>query len=369
MLKNLGRLFFIALLLTACKKHTGNNHLLFYKDNSGKEQPVSNVQDWSKKRLQVLDSLQAAMGALPSFAGLPAFDLQVKDSLHQPSYTRYTINFLVATNERLPAYLYIPLHKYNQPKLPAMLALHETDSLGKGSVDGQGHNLNLAYAKELAQRGYVVIAPDYPSFGDLKGCDFRRSRYQSGTMKSIFDDMRCVDLLLTRSDVDPERIGIIGHSLGGHSALFAAAFDTRLKVVVSSCGWTLFDNYNIGKEAEQIYGGRLGPWAQDRYMPLLKNKYHLDPAKMPFDFDEVIAAIAPRPFFTNSPLKDGNFDVKGVQQGIANISPVYHLLQADDHLQASYPLSGHDFPKETRLQAYHFIDQVFHHIPTTDIPK
>ncbi|MDN3656816.1 alpha/beta fold hydrolase [Ferruginibacter paludis] len=369
MLKKLGTLIFMALFFTACKKHTGNNHLRYYKDNSGNEQPVSNALDWNKKRLQVLDSLQAAMGALPSFDSLPAFDLQIRDSLPQPGYIRYTIDFLVAANERLPAYLYIPVRKDNQAKLPAMLALHETDSLGKGSVDGQGHNLKLAYAKELAQRGYVVIAPDYPSFGDLKKYDFKNSRYQSGTMKSIFDAMRCVDLLLTRKDVDPERIGIIGHSLGGHSALFAAAFDTRLKVVVSSCGWTLFDNYNIGKEAEQIYGGRLGPWAQDRYMPLLKNKYHLDPAKMPFDFDEVIAAIAPRSVFTNAPLKDGNFDVQGVQQGIANVRPVYHLLQADDHLQASYPSSEHDFPTDTRLLAYHFIDQAFHHIPTTDIPK
>jgi hypothetical protein len=48
----------------------------------------------------------------------------------------------------------------------------------------------------------------------------------------------------------------------------------------------------------------------------------------------MIAAIAPRAFFSNSPLKDSNFDVKGVKKGIENISPVYRLLRATDHLQA-----------------------------------
>lgn len=359
--------FLITLVETGCKENTGNNDLLSYKDDKGKEQPVKTVRDFAKKRFQILDSMQAAMGLLPSFSNLPAYDLQIKDSIQTTAYIRYTIGFLVAVNERLSAYLYIPSKKDIKQKLPAMIALHETDSLGKASVDGQGHNQNLAYAKELAERGYIVIAPDYPSFGDLKKFDFKNSRYQSGTMKSIFDNMRCVDLLLTRADVDTERIGIIGHSLGGHTAMFTAAFDTRLKVVVSSCGWTLFDNYNIGEEAEKTYGGRLGPWAQDRYMPLLRNKYHLEAGKIPFDFAEVIAAIAPRSFFTNSPLNDGNFDVKGVKKGIENVKAVYHFLDADSNLQYRYPASQHDFPNEVRMESYHFINKVLSHNPTNNL--
>ena len=93
-----------------------------------------------------------------------------------------------------------------------MLALHPTGDLGKKIVDGQGGPENLAYAKELAERGYVVIAPDYPSFGDLKEYDFKTDRYQSGTIKGIFDNMRCIDLLQSRPDVDPDKIGVIGHS-------------------------------------------------------------------------------------------------------------------------------------------------------------
>lgn len=358
--------YILLLFCGACKTNSGTKRLLGYPNSVNKESCITSSAGWQQKRLQLLDSMQASMGKLPPFSNLPGFDLKTTDSLQGIGYTRYTISFRVASDERLWAYLYIPDKTSYRGLLPAMLALHETDFIGKKSVDGQGHNPNLGYAKELAQRGYIVIAPDYPGFGDLKSYDFSNSRYQSGTMKSIFDDMRCVDLLLARADVDPLRIGIIGHSLGGHSALFAAAFDTRLKVVVSSCGWTLFDAYNIGDAAAEIYGGRLGPWAQPRYMPLLRTVYKLDQASIPFDFDGVIATIAPRACFSIAPLKDGNFSVAGVKRGIKNAAAVYHLLQADKQLQCIYPNAGHDFPAQAREAAYLFIDETFHHIPVTN---
>jgi hypothetical protein len=96
-------------------------------------------------------------------------------------------------------------------------------------------------------------------------------------------------------------------------------------------------------------------------MPLVRDKYHLDPDKVPFDFDEVIAAIAPRAFFSNSPLKDANFNVEGVKKGIANVSKVYDFLHAQGNLQVRYPDSKHDFPPEVRLQAYRFIDKILQH--------
>ncbi|MEO8962942.1 MAG: dipeptidyl aminopeptidase, partial [Ginsengibacter sp.] len=134
--------------------------------------------------------------------------------------------------------------------------------------------------------------------------------------------------------------------------------DERLKVIVSSCGWTLFDYYNAGKTVSEKYGGPLGPWAQERYMPLLRDKYNLDVKKIPFDFDEVIAALAPRAFFSNSPLNDGNFNVDGVRKGIAEVSEVYRFLGAKDKLKVRYPESQHDFPPEVRFEAYSFIDKI-----------
>ena len=70
-------------------------------------------------------------------------------------------------------------------------------------------------------------------------------------MKAIWNNMRAIDLLQTLPEVDGQRIGCIGHSLGGHNAMFTAAFDTRIQALVSSCGFTSFAKY---------YGGNLKGW-------------------------------------------------------------------------------------------------------------
>ena len=362
---------FLTLLLagsTPVNKSKEAADLLVYRDAAGQQQQVKSPRDWSHKRRQILQGLQAAMGPLPGRSPLPAADFRVVDSLQMPSYTRLNIRFEVTENEELSAYLYLPRQKGKKRKRAAMVVLHGTGEAGKQLVDGASPLTNRAIAKELAERGYVVIAPDYPSFGDQKGYDFQTDRYESGTMKGIVNHMRCVDLLQARPEVDPDRIGVAGHSLGGHNAMFLAAFDPRLKVIVSSCGWTMMDYYNIGEAAIKRYGGRLGPWAQDRYMPLLRTRFQLDAAQMPFDFHEVIAALAPRPFFSNSPVQDSNFDVAGVRQGIAAASQVYGLLKAPDKLQVRYPNAGHDFPQEVRAEAYRFLDKTLRHSPAkTDL--
>lgn len=372
MKRNIVILFLVAISLrgfampfiSVVKKSTYTDSLLTYKTKTGQKAPVKTLAEWQQKRGQILEGMQLAMGPLPAMQGLPPLNIQYIDSVKEDSFTCYTIRFTVAVNEVLPALLYIPHQKGARKKLPALVVLHGTDVLGKRVLSGISPKPNRSYAKELAQRGYVVIAPDYPGYGDLADYDFEKDRYQSGTMKGIFDHMRCVDLLQARKDVDAERIGVIGHSLGGHNAMFLGAFDKRIKVIVASCGWTLFDSYDIGEAGSKKYGGKLGPWAQDRYMPLLRDKYKLDANLIPFDFDEVIATLAPRPFFSNSPLNDANFNIAGVKRGINNVSKVYSFLNAPANLQVRHPEATHDFPPKERLEAYQFIDKMLKHIPT-----
>lgn len=311
--------------------------------------------NWEQQRQEILTNMQKAMGPLP--VDTP-HDMAIHyvDSLDRGRYIRYSIRFEAAPAEKVYAYLYKP-KDIEGKTYPAVLALHSTGTEGKRIIDGTTSIANRAYARELAERGYVVIAPDYPGFGELADHNFRKDRYVSGTMKGIFNHIACVDLLQSLPYVDKEKIGVIGHSLGGHNAIFVAAFDPRIKVTVSSCGWTLLDYYNVGEEATKLYGGRLGPWAQDRYMPLVKTKYGLDPERMPFDFDEVIACIAPRPFCSVSPLYDGNFSIEGVRIGAEHIAEVYALLHASDKFETVFPACGHDFPPEIRERAYAFIDR------------
>ena len=183
-----------------------------------------------------------------------------------------------------------------------MLCLHGTSG-PRGRTAGLGADYPR-YTLELAERGYVTIAPDYPLLGENQ-TDPDALGYVSGTMKGIWDHMRAVDLLQSLPEVDGERIGCIGVSLGGHNALFVGALDPRMKVVVTSSGFDSFADY---------MGGNLSGWCQSRYMPRIASVYDKDPAKLPFDFPEVLAAIAPRHLYIHAPQSDSNFRLESVKR-------------------------------------------------------
>jgi hypothetical protein len=92
-------------------------------------------------------------------------------------------------------------------------------------------------------------------------------------------------------------------------------------------------------------------------MPRIRDVYELNPAKMPFDFTEVLAALAPRPCLAIAPLHDANFAVAGVRECTAAARPVYELYGAGERLAASYPDCEHDFPPAERERAYAWFDR------------
>jgi acetyl esterase/lipase len=231
-----------------------------------------------------------------------------------------------------------------------MLCLHQTTAIGKDEPAGLGGLPSLHYAHELAKRGYVCIVPDYPSFGEYP-YDFKiqGAHYASGSMKAIYNNQRALDLLESLPEVNRDRIGVIGHSLGGHNALFTAALDERIKAVVASCGFTPFHDY---------YGGKIGGWTSDRYMPRIREVYNNDADKMPFDFYEILGCLAPRGFFSNSPIRDSNFEIGGVRKAFERASIIYSLHNAKDRLVLTTPDAPHDFPEAERTAAYAWLDSL-----------
>lgn len=320
--------------------------------SSDTRKPIRTASEWTERRQQVLAAMQQVMGPLPAASDAP-LDMKVLAEERGRNFLRQTIQYTSEVNprtgkaERVPAYLFVPTDLKPGEKRPALLALHPTSKLGKAEIAGAGKP-NRQYGLELAERGYVVICPDYPSFGDYAK-DFAASAHPSGTMQGIVNHRRAVDLLVSLPQVDGDRIGAIGHSLGGHNALFIAAFDPRIKAAVTSCGWNLFQHY---------YNGNLTGWSSDRYMPRIKSVYETSPDKMPFDFHEVIAAIAPRAVLSISPTQDSNFAVEGIRQAMPSIRAVYTLLGAEKAIAVEYPECGHDFPPEMRTRAYTFLDGV-----------
>ena len=319
--------------------------LMHYSDAGGARHPVRTKADWENRRRHIVANMELVMGPVPH-GPRPPLDVKVISEVDFRDVIRRKITYQAKENDRVPAYLFIP--KNRKGKMPAMVVPHPTSvKFGKGIPAGVGGRPRRATALELAERGYVTIAPDYVYMGEPQKDPYELG-YVSGTMKGIYNHMRAVDLLQSMPEVDSERIGAIGHSLGGHNSLFLADFDKRVKVAVTSCGFNTFPRY---------YGGKLKGWSSDKYMPRITKVYDRNPDKMPFDFTEILGAIAPRPVFINAPIHDANFEVYGVRRCVDAAYPIYaEVFGSLDGLVAYYPDAAHDFPDETRWRAYLFLD-------------
>src|SRR5688572_11137439 len=104
------------------------------------------------------------MGKLPGKDKVCDLDLKVEEEVDCDTYVRRLVTYASEPGSRVPAYLLIPkaLLK-DKKKAPAVLCLHGTDNeVGHGTVVGLGKRPNREYAAELAKRGYVTLAPNYP---------------------------------------------------------------------------------------------------------------------------------------------------------------------------------------------------------------
>lgn len=339
-------------LLPACvvaaepPAYTEHQDLSYFLEADGMRRPIRTATEWGQRRAHILHGMQLAMGPLPRPERPTPLDVEVVEEHESDGLVRRKLAYHTdRPDRRVSAWMLMPR---DARRLPAVLCLHQTTPRGKDSPAGLSDRATMHYALELARRGYVTLSPDYPSLGESE-YDFDADDFASGSMVAIYDNMRAIDLLQSLPEVDPERIGCIGHSLGGHNGLFTAAFDERIKAVVTCCGFTRFARYMQGD---------LTGWTGPRYMPRIATDFGKSPERMPFDFTEVIAAIAPRAVHIVAPLEDDNFAVEGVRETVKAASPVYELLGAGDKLTVTYPDCGHDFPDGEREAAYGVLDAV-----------
>ena len=266
------------------------DNLLLYRGEDGKPVPVKTVADWAKRRAEIVRGMESVMGKLPDNKAPCPLDVKTEEEVDCGTYVRRLITYASEPGSRVPAYLLIPKDVLKkQKRVPAILCLHGTDNVvGHGTVVGLGTRPNRAYAQELAERGYVTLAPNYPLLAKYQP-DLKKLGWKSGTLKAVWDNKRGLDLLASLPFVDGSKMGAIGHSLGGHNSVYTAVFDDRLKVIVSSCGLDSYlDYYNGDEKNWQPEKG----WCQTRYVPALA-EYRGRLADIPFDFHEMIGALAP----------------------------------------------------------------------------
>lgn len=331
-------------------------NLLLYRGTDDKPLPVKTTDDWAKRRAEIVRGMESVMGKLPGKEKRCLLDMKIEEEVDGETFVRRLITYSSEPGSRVPAYLLIPKAVLDgKKKAPAVLCLHGTNNvIGHGVVVGLGDTPNRAYALELAKRGYVTLAPNYPLLAKYQP-DIKKLGWESGTLKAVWDNMRGLDLLASLPFVDDAKgFGTIGHSLGGHNSVYTAVFDDRLKAIVSSCGLDSYLDYYNGNPKN--WDPEKG-WCQTRYMLKLAD-YKGRLADIPFDFHEMVGALAPRHVLIIAPQKDSNFRPESVDRVVAAARPIFKLLGHEDRLRVEHPDCNHDFPPEMRELAFKLFDAV-----------
>ncbi len=325
---------------------------------------IRSPADWEAKREDILRRYRLLLGKEP--AERPAVALRVLSEEDVGAYWRRKVVFPVEVDEEAEAWLLVPKSTATaapgrlEGRVPAVVCLHGTTQNGKDQTVGLGGALSKAYAHHLTLRGFITIAPDHfcagartPAEGDFETAAFYRKHPEwTAVGKAAWDAARAVEALCTLPEVDPCRIGSIGHSLGGHGALFHAAYDERVTAAVANCGANLW----------RVNPVRMN-WVRDRWYSYLGNQWRevfLRGELPPVDFHEITALIAPRAFLDISSLEDGNFPYVTqvyLRDAFLRVSDVYALLDAAPHFAHLVHRAGHGLPFFARELAYAWLEQ------------
>lgn len=319
------------------------------------------LKGWKRTaRAKLLDLLQYA----PEPCGANAELVESKD---EGDYIREKVYFNTTPDLRIPAYVLVP--KNVQLPAPAVVALHDHGGFylwGKEKLVATAEEhpaltdfKKTAYAgrsiaSELARRGYVVLVIDMFYWGERRmlldedAIDWRhpnmgitreriaafnrrageneqlvgRTIFSAGFTWAgtiFWDDIRSVDYLASRLEVDANRIGCVGLSVGGLRSCHLAALDDRIKAAVV-VGWMCSFPKQIKKHIRHTIG----------HTKLVPGLYrHLD-------YPDVASLAMPTPLLVINGSKDALFEPGGVNE-------------AFDKLRACYRKAGHEEKLRTRL--------------------
>ncbi len=301
-------------------------------------------------------------------------------------YFRDRILFNTTPDIRVPAFVLVP--KNREKPGPALVALHDHGGFylwGKEKItEIEGENPELkefrkqyyggrSTAVELVRQGYLVIVIDMFYWGDRRMLldndpeDWRtrpatlpRERIQAfnrraGQSESLvgrtlysagftwpgvmfWDDLRTVDYLVTRRDVDPHRIGCVGLSVGGLRSCHLAALDDRIKASVV-VGWMTSFPWQLKKQVENTIG-------HTKVVPGLYR--HLD-------YPDVASMAMPRPMLVINGSRDGLFHLDGVKASFKKLEACYAKAGAADKVRTRLYDTPHEFNVEMQSEAWDWL--------------
>ncbi len=224
------------------------------------------------------------------------------------------------------------------------------DKLVKPAETTRGKSIGRWPLETILARGYAVatiaradVEPDYTT-GWKHGLRAALSKDGADTQWKA-DDWgavaawgwglsRALDYLGTRTDVDAQRIALLGHSRLGKAALWAGAEDERFAIIISNDsgeGGAALMRRNFGETIERI-NTSFPHWFCGNF-----KKYNQDATSLPVDAHQLVALIAPRPVYVASAEEDKWADPKGEFLSAKHAEPVYRLFNKNGLGVAEWP--------------------------------
>ena len=323
-------------------------------------QVPATLEAWQEQRSEIRAKLHELLGDLQPRPPVSAF--QVTTCEDKGSYTLETIQFDNGAGEIVKGYVFVPKYATLQNKAAAILYCHWHG----GQYDIGKHELlqtnatPVAAGPALAAAGYVVLGIDAPCFGERigRGPDGPQQKGADGEMTAakfhlwagrslwgmmIRDDLSALDYLCSRPEVDAQRIGVTGISMGSTRSWWIMALDDRPRAAVCVGCMTRYE--------ELIRAGMLKAHGIYYFVPgMLKH----------FDTEAVIALAAPRPMLFMTGDQDGGSPTGGVRHIGEIVSRVYALHGADAsaHFENEiYPGVGHVYLPEMWEKTVKWMDR------------
>ncbi len=260
------------------------------------------------------------------------------------------VTYQAEPGDIVPAYLLIPDGINATNPAPAIAVWHQHNGqwhLGKSEPAGLAGDPMHHTGVRLVEQGYVVLCPDALCFEQRRDRDKRLLNQQyefyqflhyvvagrSMAWKNILDMQRAVDYLVSRSEVDPIRVGCFGHSMGSTHTWLVGPWEPRLMALVGNC---CLPTYAAIERTRIIH-------CCPNFIPGLA-RYG--------DTPDIAALIAPRALHLNFGEEDTGSPLPEVRQAIDTIANAYKRADAIDRF-TSYvePNSGHVLSEQMWSQA------------------
>ena len=318
---------------------------------------VSSVGDWEKKSADVRTSVEWMLGnreggtdgpdpAQKDRSDVVDWAIQRSSSFGwlQPEkgQTEYR-SFTFGNGTR--GELYYPAGTASDAKLPTVIWLHGYSyPMGYMWVYRRSPDLHPILA--LVRAGYAVVGFDQTGHGsrtDEFATFFDRFPHWSRLGRMVSDTRAVIDALQNEDMVDSSRVYLYGYSMGGIVALHTAALDSRVKGIVSICGFTPMRTDTADKGAGGLARYSVNLPLVPRFGFFIGNE-----SKLPYDYNELIAAIAPRPVYVLAPQLDRDANPKDVHAAVEQARKVYSLYGAEDKLILDEPWDYNRLPEATQ---------------------